>query len=162
MITLLSVYLYGRVEIPVFPTVTAKVTFQEFHWDNTMPDAKFTIPKDYCEDRYRFPDLWYFLELTLIQVLTSQHAVSAPPLDDHDPGPMDDDICLLGIDIPMTNLGDSSAQFTILFWIIFCLSLCLCVKYFCNILCILFIFGAVYLNHAEHTQFISELFVFSV
>uniref|UniRef100_X1YYW8 Ankyrin repeat domain-containing protein n=1 Tax=Capitella teleta TaxID=283909 RepID=X1YYW8_CAPTE len=46
-----------KLEIPVFPTVTAKVTFQQFHWDNNIPKHKFVIPQNYDEDPYRFPDL---------------------------------------------------------------------------------------------------------
>ena len=44
-------------EIPVFPTVTAKITFQEFRWDNNIEDSHFVIPKSYKEDPTRFPDL---------------------------------------------------------------------------------------------------------
>ena len=44
-------------EIPVFPTVTAKVTFQEFTWRNDFVIQRFKVPRDYSEDPYRFPDL---------------------------------------------------------------------------------------------------------
>ncbi|XP_036410620.1 ankyrin repeat domain-containing protein 13C-like [Megalops cyprinoides] len=45
-----------KLDIPVFPTVTATVTFQEFHYD-TFDDSIFTIPSDFKEDPSRFPDL---------------------------------------------------------------------------------------------------------
>lgn len=44
-------------DIPVFPTITATVTFQEFRYDE-FDDSIFTIPNDYKEDPSRFPDLW--------------------------------------------------------------------------------------------------------
>lgn len=43
-------------DIPVFPTITATVTFQEFRYDE-FDDSIFTIPDDYKEDPSRFPDL---------------------------------------------------------------------------------------------------------
>ncbi|CAH1775055.1 unnamed protein product [Owenia fusiformis] len=46
-----------KIEIPVFPTVTAKVTFQDFEWRTNISDTLFTVPKDYSEDPNRFPDL---------------------------------------------------------------------------------------------------------
>jgi hypothetical protein len=44
------------VDIPVFPTITATVTFQEFRYDE-FDGVIFTIPDDYKEDPSRFPDL---------------------------------------------------------------------------------------------------------
>ena len=44
-------------EIPVFPTVTAKVTFQQFAWRDDFYVQLFRVPRDYNEDPYRFPDL---------------------------------------------------------------------------------------------------------
>ena len=44
------------VDIPVFPTITATVTFQEFRYDE-FDGSIFTIPDDYKEDPSRFPDL---------------------------------------------------------------------------------------------------------
>uniref|UniRef100_H3CYR9 Ankyrin repeat domain 13C n=1 Tax=Tetraodon nigroviridis TaxID=99883 RepID=H3CYR9_TETNG len=43
-------------DIPVFPTITATVTFQEFRYDEFDP-SMFVIPGDYREDPSRFPDL---------------------------------------------------------------------------------------------------------
>lgn len=43
-------------DIPVFPTITATVTFQEFRYDE-FHDSIFSIPDDYKEDPSRFPDL---------------------------------------------------------------------------------------------------------
>lgn len=43
-------------DIPVFPTITATVTFQEFRCDE-FDGSIFAIPEDYKEDPSRFPDL---------------------------------------------------------------------------------------------------------
>ncbi|KAK5623710.1 Ankyrin repeat domain-containing protein 13C-A [Crenichthys baileyi] len=45
-----------KLDIPVFPTITATVTFQEFRYD-VFDEFIFTIPTDYKEDPSRFPDL---------------------------------------------------------------------------------------------------------
>ncbi|KAL4656058.1 ankyrin repeat domain-containing protein 13C-A-like [Arapaima gigas] len=45
-----------KLDIPVFPTITATVTFQEFHYGE-FDMSNFTIPNDYKEDPSRFPDL---------------------------------------------------------------------------------------------------------
>lgn len=44
-------------DIPVFPTITATVTFQEFRYDE-FEESIFVIPAEYKEDPSRFPDLW--------------------------------------------------------------------------------------------------------
>lgn len=44
-------------DIPVFPTITATVTFQEFRYDD-FEESIFSIPSEYKEDPSRFPDLW--------------------------------------------------------------------------------------------------------
>jgi len=44
-------------EIPVFPTVTAKVTFQEFEWKQALDAQLFVIPDNYREDPKHFRDL---------------------------------------------------------------------------------------------------------
>ena len=43
-------------DIPVFPTITATVTFQEFRYDE-FEESTFVIPDEYKEDPSRFPDL---------------------------------------------------------------------------------------------------------
>uniref|UniRef100_A0A2K5EXD2 Ankyrin repeat domain-containing protein n=1 Tax=Aotus nancymaae TaxID=37293 RepID=A0A2K5EXD2_AOTNA len=45
-----------KLDISVFPTITATVTFQEFQYDE-FDGSIFTIPDDYKEDPSRFPDL---------------------------------------------------------------------------------------------------------
>ncbi|CAO2600536.1 Ankyrin repeat domain-containing protein 13C [Lemmus lemmus] len=45
-----------KLDIPVFPTITATVTFQEFRCDE-FDGSIFAIPEDYKEDPSRFPDL---------------------------------------------------------------------------------------------------------
>ncbi|KAA0200614.1 hypothetical protein HAZT_HAZT003291 [Hyalella azteca] len=46
-----------KIDIPILPTVSAKITFQEFEFRPDLPDSLFTIPPHYIEDQYRFPDL---------------------------------------------------------------------------------------------------------
>lgn len=46
-----------KIDIPVLPTVTAKITFQEFKTMHNVDQDYFEIPKDYKEDPTRFPDL---------------------------------------------------------------------------------------------------------
>ncbi|XP_013885663.1 ankyrin repeat domain-containing protein 13C [Austrofundulus limnaeus] len=45
-----------KLDIPVFPTITATVTFQEFRYDE-FEESLFDIPAEYKEDPSRFPDL---------------------------------------------------------------------------------------------------------
>ncbi|XP_010869724.1 ankyrin repeat domain-containing protein 13C [Esox lucius] len=45
-----------KLDIPVFPTITATVTFQEFRYDE-FEESIFSIPNEYKEDPSRFPDL---------------------------------------------------------------------------------------------------------
>uniref|UniRef100_A0A182S0F4 Ankyrin repeat domain-containing protein n=1 Tax=Anopheles funestus TaxID=62324 RepID=A0A182S0F4_ANOFN len=46
-----------KIDIPILPTVSAKITFQKFEFrDDISPDL-FVIPEDYKEDTMRFPDL---------------------------------------------------------------------------------------------------------
>lgn len=44
-------------DIPILPTVTARITFQEFVYDDNISDELFEVPADYEEDPLRFPDL---------------------------------------------------------------------------------------------------------
>jgi hypothetical protein len=46
-----------KIEIPILPTITAKITFQEFAFRDNLPDEYFQIPPDYVEKPNRFPDL---------------------------------------------------------------------------------------------------------
>lgn len=46
-----------KIDIPILPTVTARITFQDFEFRDNIDDALFEIPTDYREDRNRFPDL---------------------------------------------------------------------------------------------------------
>ncbi|EJW79593.1 hypothetical protein WUBG_09499 [Wuchereria bancrofti] len=46
-----------RIEIPILPTISAKVTFQKFMFRNDLTSKIFKIPKSYREDANRFPDL---------------------------------------------------------------------------------------------------------
>jgi len=42
-----------KLDIPVLPTVSAKVTFQQFRFRDDIPDSLFIIPDDYKEDPNR-------------------------------------------------------------------------------------------------------------
>ncbi|KAL1456904.1 hypothetical protein WDU94_001591 [Cyamophila willieti] len=46
-----------KIDIPILPTVSAKITFEEFNFRNDIESLLFEIPKDYIEDPTRFPDL---------------------------------------------------------------------------------------------------------
>ncbi|XP_040564191.1 ankyrin repeat domain-containing protein 13C [Lepeophtheirus salmonis] len=46
-----------KVDVPVLPTVSARVTFQDFRWEDKLDENLFEIPKSYNEDPTRFPDL---------------------------------------------------------------------------------------------------------
>lgn len=46
-----------KVDIPILPTVTAKITFQRFNFRDDLGPNLFVIPDDYVEDPLRFPDL---------------------------------------------------------------------------------------------------------
>lgn len=54
---LFSSRVFSLADIPVFPTITATVTFQEFRYDE-FEESTFFIPAEYKEDPSRFPDLW--------------------------------------------------------------------------------------------------------
>ncbi|KAG1714349.1 Ankyrin repeat domain-containing protein 13C [Nymphon striatum] len=46
-----------KFDMPVLPTVTGRVTFQDFEFKDDIPDSMFQIPSNYVEDSERFPDL---------------------------------------------------------------------------------------------------------
>ncbi|XP_049804732.1 ankyrin repeat domain-containing protein 13C [Schistocerca nitens] len=46
-----------KIDIPILPTVTAKITFQEFAFRNDIKAELFEIPSHYVEDPTRFPEL---------------------------------------------------------------------------------------------------------
>ncbi|KAK6054245.1 hypothetical protein COOONC_08250 [Cooperia oncophora] len=46
-----------RVEIPLLPTISAKVTFQKLQFVTNLSDKIFFVPASYREDPTRFPDL---------------------------------------------------------------------------------------------------------
>lgn len=46
-----------KIDIPILPTVTAKITFQQFEFREDIPYSMFRIPPAYVEDPFRFPDL---------------------------------------------------------------------------------------------------------
>ncbi|XP_055712908.1 ankyrin repeat domain-containing protein 13C isoform X2 [Phlebotomus papatasi] len=46
-----------KIDIPILPTVTAKITFQKFEFRDNIPQSMFEVPETYVEDNMRFPDL---------------------------------------------------------------------------------------------------------
>lgn len=46
-----------KLDIPLVPTVSAKITFQDFEFRSDLKDELFEIPSGYTEDESRFPDL---------------------------------------------------------------------------------------------------------
>ncbi|XP_022648414.1 ankyrin repeat domain-containing protein 13C-B-like isoform X2 [Varroa jacobsoni] len=46
-----------KIELPILPTVTARVTFQEFEFRDNLHPQLFHIPQGYREDKGRFPGL---------------------------------------------------------------------------------------------------------
>lgn len=46
-----------KIDIPILPTVTAKITFQEFEFRENIPKEMFLTPSHYVENPSRFPDL---------------------------------------------------------------------------------------------------------
>ncbi|XP_066144370.1 ankyrin repeat domain-containing protein 13C [Euwallacea fornicatus] len=46
-----------KIELPILPTVTAKITFQEFEFRDNISPSIFEVPRMYQEDPSRFPDL---------------------------------------------------------------------------------------------------------
>lgn len=46
-----------KLDIPILPTVSAKITFQQFRFLDEIPEYLFDIPSDFREDPNRFPDL---------------------------------------------------------------------------------------------------------
>lgn len=46
-----------QIDVPIIPTISAKVTFLDFQFTNDLREEDFKIPVDYLEDRGRFPRL---------------------------------------------------------------------------------------------------------
>ncbi|XP_065841392.1 ankyrin repeat domain-containing protein 13C-like [Oscarella lobularis] len=46
-----------KAEVPVLPTITAKVTFQEFSLRDDINVSLFLVPRDYKENQSRFPEI---------------------------------------------------------------------------------------------------------
>ncbi|EPB73425.1 hypothetical protein ANCCEY_07496 [Ancylostoma ceylanicum] len=49
--------IHGFTEIPLLPTISAKVTFQKLQFVSNLSDKLFYVPTSYREDPTRFPDL---------------------------------------------------------------------------------------------------------
>lgn len=43
-----------KIELPILPTVTAKITFQEFEFRNAISPDMFGVPITYMEDPTRY------------------------------------------------------------------------------------------------------------
>ena len=120
-------------ELPVFPTVTAKVTFNFFEWRDDLADSLFEIPARYHEDPSRFPDLWLLQDISIVEIICS---FRNQVVFDHE---KDGDVELqvrtngdttgctevierqrrvntvLAVDIPLTNLGSASTEMVLMF-----------------------------------------------
>ncbi|XP_071800336.1 ankyrin repeat domain-containing protein 13C-like isoform X2 [Asterias amurensis] len=46
-----------KIDVPVLPTITARVTFQDFQYRDNIASSLFRIPRDYTQDSSRFPEL---------------------------------------------------------------------------------------------------------
>lgn len=46
-----------NIDIPILPTVSAKITFQAFEFRDDIDGELFEVPSSYIEDPSRFPDL---------------------------------------------------------------------------------------------------------
>ncbi|KAJ1523441.1 hypothetical protein ONE63_001299 [Megalurothrips usitatus] len=46
-----------QIDVPIIPTISAKVTFLDFQFTNELREEDFRIPVGYLEDRGRFPGL---------------------------------------------------------------------------------------------------------
>lgn len=42
-----------KIDIPILPTVSAKITFQKFEFQDNLDNELFEIPKNFCEDSQR-------------------------------------------------------------------------------------------------------------
>lgn len=58
-----------KIEIPILPTVTAKITFQHFEFWDKIDENLFQVPENYIEDpgRYLYLFLFYFISFNLIK-----------------------------------------------------------------------------------------------
>ncbi|XP_053205259.1 ankyrin repeat domain-containing protein 13C-like [Panonychus citri] len=45
-----------KLDIPIPPFVTARITFQDFQFDDNLADDLFEVPSDYADDPNRFPE----------------------------------------------------------------------------------------------------------
>ncbi|KAG4071079.1 hypothetical protein HA402_002751 [Bradysia odoriphaga] len=46
-----------KIDIPILPTVSAKITFQKFEFRDNISPELFEVPQHFTEDSMRFPDL---------------------------------------------------------------------------------------------------------
>ncbi|XP_038049547.1 ankyrin repeat domain-containing protein 13C-like isoform X2 [Patiria miniata] len=46
-----------KIDVPVLPTITARVTFHDFQYRDNISPSLFKIPRDYTQDASRFPEL---------------------------------------------------------------------------------------------------------
>lgn len=101
-------------EIPVFPTVTAKVTFTSFDWRDDIDDAMFVVPPNYRENPNRFPDLWQMMDISIMDIVSSVRNVIIIQEDPENPGEGYLELAV-GMEVPLTNLGICSTEMTLLF-----------------------------------------------
>ena len=98
-----------------------------FEWREDLTEDLFIIPPDFREDPNRFPDLWLYLEANIVHILTSVRELSPYLLhdtpqnccmdSDSTEGEGEGEELYVGIDMPMTNLGNCSDEVTLLIWL---------------------------------------------
>ena len=53
-----AIIFFCVLEIPVLPTITAKITFQGFDWSTDLDDSLFLIPEDFNVSDLKY--IWSF------------------------------------------------------------------------------------------------------
>lgn len=110
----LTYIFFPSLEIPVFPTVTAKVTFTSFDWRDDIDSSMFVIPQHYREKPDRFSDLWQMMDISIMDIFSSLRNVILVEEFPEDPGSGYLELAV-GMEVPLTNLGISSTEMTLLF-----------------------------------------------
>lgn len=113
-VNLTYIFFFPSLEIPVFPTVTAKVTFTSFDWRDDIDSSMFVIPQHYREKPDRFSDLWQMMDISIMDIFSSLRNVILVEEFPEDPGSGYLELAV-GMEVPLTNLGISSTEMTLLF-----------------------------------------------
>lgn len=52
-----------KIDIPILPTVSAKITFQKFEFQDNISADLFEIPQHFTEDSMRWVLLFFFINV---------------------------------------------------------------------------------------------------